>query len=59
MSLHITFHNLVSTLCELQKAVVNLNTVVASMGVDMKEKYDKYWGECCENEPIALFWSNI
>ncbi|XP_039690858.1 zinc finger BED domain-containing protein RICESLEEPER 2-like isoform X1 [Medicago truncatula] len=33
VSLHTAFHNLASILCELQKAAMNLNTVVASMGV--------------------------
>lgn len=33
VSLHTAFHNLASILCELQKASMNLNTVVASMEV--------------------------
>jgi len=55
VSLHTAFHNLPSILCDLQKAAMNLNTIVASMGVYMKEKYDKYWGNVVKINQLLYF----
>jgi len=43
VSIYTAFHNLASILCELQKASMDLNTIVDGMRVEMKAKYDKYW----------------
>lgn len=45
VSLHKSFHQLASIHCELKRSSMNLNTILASMGYEMKKKYDKYWGE--------------
>ncbi|CAK8574852.1 unnamed protein product [Lathyrus sativus] len=45
VSLHTDFHQLSSVFCELQEASMNLNSDLASVGYEMKRKYDKYWGE--------------
>jgi hypothetical protein len=45
VSLHKAFHQLASVHCELKRAAMNLNTVLASMGSEMKQKYNKYWGK--------------
>ena len=55
VSIHAAFHNLASILCELQKATMDLNTVVADMGLDMKAKYDKYWGDVVKMNQFPYF----
>jgi hypothetical protein len=42
VSLHKAFHQLAAVHCELNRTTRNFNTVLASMGFDMKQKYDKY-----------------
>ncbi|KAI5396728.1 hypothetical protein KIW84_062815 [Lathyrus oleraceus] len=45
VSLHKSFHQLASVHCELKRSSMNLNIILASIGYEMKKKYDKYWGE--------------
>ncbi|KAI5414817.1 hypothetical protein KIW84_040325 [Lathyrus oleraceus] len=45
VSLHTAYHQLSSVFGELQEASMNLNSDLASVGHEMKRKYDKYWGE--------------
>nr|XP_027186640.1 zinc finger BED domain-containing protein RICESLEEPER 2-like [Cicer arietinum]XP_027186641.1 zinc finger BED domain-containing protein RICESLEEPER 2-like [Cicer arietinum] len=44
VSIHTTFHQMSAIYCGLDFASLNLNTVFANVGVDMMEKYEKYWG---------------
>jgi hypothetical protein len=55
VSIHTAFHSLASILCELQKACMDLNTIVADMGVEMKAKYDKYWGNVVKMNQLLYF----
>lgn len=43
-SLHIPFHQLDPIHIALDKTILNLNTILAPTGCDMRQKYDKYWG---------------
>ncbi|GAU51333.1 hypothetical protein TSUD_412800 [Trifolium subterraneum] len=54
VSLHKAFHQLAVVHCELKRTTRNLNTILASMGVDMKQKYDKYWDDV--NFDILVWW---
>ena len=58
VSLHVAFHQLSSIYCELKKSSMNLNTILATMGFEMKMKYDKYWGKV-ENINQFLYFGVI
>lgn len=44
VSLHTCFHQVSAIYCELKQATLNLNDFFASVGGDMMEKYNRYWG---------------
>ncbi|XP_050890290.1 zinc finger BED domain-containing protein RICESLEEPER 1-like [Lathyrus oleraceus] len=44
VSLHTCFHHVSAIYCELKQAPLNLNDFFASVGGDMMEKYNRYWG---------------
>lgn len=58
VSLHKSFHQLASVHCELKRSSMNLNIILASMGYEMKKKYDKYLGEI-ENINKFIYFSVI
>lgn len=58
MKLHPAFHQLASTVIELNDACMNLNTIMADVGVEMKLKYDKYWGKI-ENINQLLYFGVV
>jgi hypothetical protein len=44
VSLYTCFHQVSAIYCELKQATLNLNDFFASVGGDMMEKYNRYWG---------------
>ncbi|XP_050919512.1 zinc finger BED domain-containing protein RICESLEEPER 2-like [Lathyrus oleraceus] len=44
VSLYTCFHQVSAIYCELKQATLNLNDIFASVGGDMMEKYNRYWG---------------
>jgi hypothetical protein len=58
VSLHKSFHQLAAVHCELKRSAMNLNSILASMGYEMKQKYDKYWGKI-ENINKLLYFGVI
>jgi hypothetical protein len=55
MSIHAAFHQIVDIHCELQGANLDLNYVFASVGKDMLEKYNKYWGNISNMNKLRYF----
>jgi hypothetical protein len=55
MSIHAAFHQIVDIHCELQGANLDLNYVFASVGKDMLEKYNKYWGNISNMNKLLYF----
>ncbi|KAK7310074.1 hypothetical protein RJT34_07302 [Clitoria ternatea] len=55
VSLHVAFHQLTSIYCEIKESVMNLNTVLAIMGFEMKKKYAKYWGNVSNMNRLLYF----
>ncbi|XP_058777231.1 zinc finger BED domain-containing protein RICESLEEPER 2-like isoform X2 [Vicia villosa] len=55
VSLHTCFHQVSSIYCELQQAIMNLNYIFASVGGDMMEKYNKYWGSADKMNKMIYF----
>nr|KYP38025.1 Putative AC transposase [Cajanus cajan] len=55
VSLHVAFHQLSSIYFELKQSNMNLNTILAMMGFNMKQKYDKYWGNINNINQLLYF----
>ncbi|KAK7331047.1 hypothetical protein VNO77_25257 [Canavalia gladiata] len=55
VTIHSAFHQLSLIYCELNQASLNLNTILANMGYEMKKKYDKYWGQIIHVNPLLYF----
>ncbi|XP_058784740.1 zinc finger BED domain-containing protein RICESLEEPER 2-like [Vicia villosa] len=49
------FGKVSSIYCELQQATMNLNYIFASVGGDMMEKYNKYWGSVDKLNKMIYF----
>ncbi|XP_050897785.1 zinc finger BED domain-containing protein RICESLEEPER 2-like [Lathyrus oleraceus] len=58
VSLHSAFHQVPAIYCELKQATRNLNGVFASVGGDMMEKYNRYWG-CASNMNKLIYFGII
>nr|KYP49139.1 Putative AC transposase [Cajanus cajan] len=55
VSLHVAFHQLSSIYFELKQSAMNLNTIFAMMGFDIKKKYEKYWGNINNINQLSYF----
>lgn len=55
VNIHTAFHQLFDIHEEIRKSVMNLNTVLGSMSMEMKVKYDKYWGCFVTVNPLLYF----
>ncbi|XP_050915672.1 zinc finger BED domain-containing protein RICESLEEPER 2-like [Lathyrus oleraceus] len=55
VSLHSVFHQVSAMYCELKQATMNLNGVFASVGGDMMEKYNRYWGCATKMNKLIYF----
>jgi hypothetical protein len=55
VSLHSAFHQVSAIYCELKQATMNLNGVFASVGGDMMEKYNRYWGCATKMNKLIYF----
>jgi len=55
VSLDTAFDQLTSELSDLNAATLNLNSLFASMGLDMKRKNDKYWGSVNKTNQFFIF----
>ncbi|XP_027368419.1 uncharacterized protein LOC113874399 [Abrus precatorius] len=45
VTIHTIFHQLFEILIEQNHSAMNLNTILANIGLEMKKKYEKYWGQ--------------
>ncbi|XP_050908656.1 zinc finger BED domain-containing protein RICESLEEPER 1-like [Lathyrus oleraceus] len=55
VSLHTCFHQGSTIYCELKQATLNLNDFSASVGGDMMEKYNRYWGSVDKMNKMIYF----
>ncbi|GAU44167.1 hypothetical protein TSUD_377670 [Trifolium subterraneum] len=55
VSIHSVFHQIADIHCELQEACLDLNSVFASVGKEMVEKYNKYWGNVTNMNKLLYF----
>ncbi|PNX60375.1 transposon protein, partial [Trifolium pratense] len=55
VSIHAAFHQIADIQCELQEACLDLNSVFASVGKEMVEKFNKYWGDVANMNKLLYF----
>ncbi|XP_050896669.1 zinc finger BED domain-containing protein RICESLEEPER 2-like [Lathyrus oleraceus] len=55
VSLHTCFHQVSAIYCELKQATSKLNDFFASLGGDMMEKYNRYWGSADKMNNMIYF----
>jgi hypothetical protein len=55
VSIHTAFYQISSIFCELKRASMDLNSVFATVGVDMMAKYTKYWGNIANMNKLLYY----
>jgi hypothetical protein len=55
VSIHAAFHQIADIHCELHEACLDLNSVFASVGKEMVEKYNKYWRSVSNMNNLLYF----
>lgn len=55
VSIHTAFHQISSIYAELKRATMDLNSIFASVGMEMMAKYNKYWENIANMNNLLYF----